>query len=79
MFTIVVVIENVPVVVGKSLVCSDRNYWIAANEPSNFCQAQGWFSVIYKNVISALLCMPVTSLFFSMVSLIRVYKNRKEC
>ena len=39
---IAVVLENLPVVVGKSLVCSDRNYWIAVKETTNFCQFQGW-------------------------------------
>ena len=57
LYFISVFIENLPIVVGKSLTCSDRNYWIAYNEPTNFCQAQGgWMYIIdakllYKTIL----------------------------
>jgi len=34
--------EYLPIFGQSALLCSHRNALVAANRPTNFCQAQGW-------------------------------------
>ncbi|XP_065911428.1 uncharacterized protein [Dysidea avara] len=60
-------LEYLPIFGQSALLCSNRNALVAANKPTNFCQAQGFLLHFIYNCFMGFWCFHLFHLFFGLV------------